>query len=231
MLIPREAAPHFLKAPEGARILGEGLDVWRIFPDLPGETVLSGEESARAHAYLSAPARNLFIAGRSGIRRIASLYTRMPPADLQIAVDVNGKPFFENADLHFNLSHSGAAIVAAFSSRPVGIDIESFGRCRDFLSIARRFFHPEEADAIAASRDEGDFLRLWTAKESMLKLSGEGLSGGLEEARPRKTTGSLLGRTVHLVPFHFEKFLGTVASFEPLEVKGWFQIGKVLRFS
>ena len=183
---------------------------------------MSRAEALRAAKFQSPDARATFVAGRAGVRRAASLYSGIPDEELLIETDANGKPFFSNAGIHFNLSHTGSTVVAIFAGSAVGIDIESRGRCRDFVGIARRFFHPSEADAI--SGDEEHFLRLWTAKEAMLKLSGEGLSGGLPDARPGDNgTGSLRGNNIHLADFCFEKIVGAVASFQPFEVKGWFQ--------
>jgi 4'-phosphopantetheinyl transferase len=187
-----------------------------------GAPLLSGDEALWAENFQSADAREAFVAGRSGVRRAASLYSGIPAAELLIETDANGKPYFSNAEVHFNLSHTGATVVAAFSGSAVGIDIESRGRGRDFVAIARRFFHPSEADAIAG--EEERFLGLWTAKEAMLKLSGEGISGGLSDARPGDGgSGSLGEKTVRIAGFSFEKIIGAVASFQPFEVKGWFQ--------
>lgn len=190
--------------------------------DSPDKSLLSQEETLRAAEFQSAEARATFLAGRAGLRRAASLYSGIPAGELLIENDGNGKPYFSNAGIHFNLSHTRSTVVAAFSDSPVGIDIELRGRGRDFAGIASRFFHPAEADAI--SGDEAKFLRLWTAKESMLKLSGEGLSGGLSGARPgEEGTGSLRGQTVHTAGFSFEDIIGAVASFQPVAVKGWFR--------
>lgn len=214
----------FVKARDGDFFLSGGIHVWRFFPDSPDESLLSRDEVLRAAKFQSADARAMFIAGRSGVRRSVSLYSGIPAGELQIETDAKGKPFLSNAEIHFNLSHTGSTVVAAFAGSAVGIDIESRGRCRDFVGIARRFFHPSEAAAIAGSRDEEQFLRLWTAKEAMLKLSGEGLSGGLPDARPcDEGSGSLRGNNVHMTGFSFENLVGTVASFQPVEVKGWFQ--------
>ncbi|MFZ4774476.1 MAG: 4'-phosphopantetheinyl transferase family protein [Terrimicrobiaceae bacterium] len=207
-----------------ACFLHGGIHVWRFFSAPDDEIFLSPEEAARAVKYQSTAARAAYLAGRAGLRRAAALYSKVPPQELRISIDGNGKPFFENAGIHFNLSHSGSAIVGAFSEAPVGLDIESRGRCHDFVAIARRFFHPSEADSLAAAPDEEDFLRLWTGKEAMLKLSGEGLAGGLLEARPgERGIGTLGDREVHITRFSFENTVGSVASFQPAEVKGWFQ--------
>ena len=185
------------------------------------ESLLSQDEKLRSAKFLVAGARSAFIAGRSGVRRAASLYSRIPTGELVWETDANGKPFFSKAGIHFNLSHTGGTVVAAFAGSAVGIDIESRGRGRDFAGIANRFFHPSEAAAI---RDEDHFLRLWTGKEAMLKLTGEGLAGGLREARPGADgTGTLRGKRVRLTGFSFENIVGTVASFQSVEVKGWFQ--------
>jgi len=214
----------FQKIPPEALPPLEGIHVWRFFPEARDSSLLSPEETGRAAGYRSESARQTFVSARSGLRRAASLYTKIPPQDLRIGTDKNGKPFFENAPLHFNLSHSDSAVVAAFAGFPVGIDIESPGRSRRFVDIARRYFHPAEADRLVRSGGEREFLRLWSAKEAMLKLSGEGLSGGLAEARPGDgERGTLCGREVFLTAFRFGIWSGTTASFEQAKVKGWFQ--------
>ena len=146
-------------APPERLVLGP-VHIWRL---VTAEIdLLSNAERVRSERFLSGPARNAFIAGRSGLRLVASLYSKIAPRDLLLETDANGKPYFANAAVHFNLSHSGGAVVAAFSGSAVGIDIESRGRCRDFVGIANRFFHPAEAETIFQSKDESQFLRLWT---------------------------------------------------------------------
>ena len=222
MCVMKEAG--FVKARAKNFVLNGGIHVWRFSLESLDEKLLSRDEFLRASKFQSADARATFIAGRSGVRRAASLYSGIPPGEFLLETDTNGKPFFANAEIEFNLSHTGSTVVAAFSDSPVGIDIESRGRGRDFVGIASRFFHSSEAAAISESRDEEQFLRLWTAKEAMLKLSGEGLSGGLPDARPGdRGIGSLRGKNVRTAGFFFENIIGTVASFQPVEVKGWFQ--------
>jgi len=209
----------FVVPPVGLAL--EPVHVWRLTGmecDL-----LSADEKAQADRYQSPQSRQAFIAGRSGIRRIAGIYTGRDPRGFRLSSLPEGKPFFENAgSLHFNVSHSGGEVVAAFSIFPIGIDIEFPGRCRDFAGIAQRFFHPEEASLIV---DEDSFLRCWTAKEAMLKLAGAGISGGLASAQPGAAgEGMLNGQRVSIRRFCLGACAGAVASFQPFEVKGWFQI-------
>jgi len=215
----------FVQAAPGEQPLNDGVHVWRITPNDSDARLLSDHESAQAAKFQSEEARATFISGRAGLRRIASGYSMVPAAELVMAVAPNGKPHFANASIQFNLSHSGSTVVAAFSRSAIGIDIESRGRCKDFTAIADRYFHPDEAAEVSRSKDEDCFLRLWTAKEAMLKLSGEGLSGGLPDARPGDGDPGFLRRNeVHLTRFSFDLMIGAVATFDPVAVKGWFQL-------
>lgn len=96
-------------------------------------------------------------------------------ANLEICADENGKPYFKNRpDFHFNISHSGNLIAVAFSSSPVGVDIE---KLRDAnLKIAKRYFSSEEKDYV---KNYQDFFYVWTRKEAYLKRTGTGLRQSL----------------------------------------------------
>jgi 4'-phosphopantetheinyl transferase len=92
----------------------------------------------------------------------------------------NGKPYLENKEAHFNLSHSGDWVAMALSDGEVGIDVEVVRPVN--YRIAERFFSTEEV-ALLNSK-EGDekldyFFDLWTLKESFLKFTGTGLTRSL----------------------------------------------------
>ncbi|MBQ3209937.1 MAG: 4'-phosphopantetheinyl transferase superfamily protein [Oscillospiraceae bacterium] len=85
-----------------------------------------------------------------------------------------GKPFVEG--ICFSLSHSGDMVICAVGDKSVGCDIERSAQARE--KVAERFFAPEEIEYL--SRFSGDmlnreFFRLWTMKESYIKMTGEGL--------------------------------------------------------
>lgn len=106
----------------------------------------------------------------------------------------NGKPFIEGRpDIHFNLSHCREAAICAVSSRPVGVDIESIREYKE--GLARYTMNDDELQQIErADRPDVAFIRLWTMKESLLKLTGEGIRNNMKtvldmaEARVRFTT-------------------------------------------
>ena len=92
----------------------------------------------------------------------------------KITYGPKGKPQAEN--VHFNLSHSGNLVICAVGEEAVGCDIEKTGREPE--GVAKRFFHRNEAQYLkkfqGTKRDEMLF-RLWTWKESYVKMTGEGL--------------------------------------------------------
>ena len=79
-----------------------------------------------------------------------------------------GKPYLGNHNnVHFSLSHSGHWVVCAISDASVGVDIEH-PRCMDKIALL-----------FPTAQTDDDILRLWTAKEAYLKLTGRGLTVSL----------------------------------------------------
>ena len=181
---------------------------------------LTESEMTFSKKYASADSKEAYLKGRSGLRAFASLYASIAPRDVKIEITKSGKPFFENiAGLHFNISHSGSEVAIAFSTNPVGFDMEVLDRKRDCLAIAERFFTAEESREVKMAGDSANklFARLWTAKESMLKLSGEGLVGGLDRAISLSDQeGRLADQRIHLARLDWEGVVACVASFEAI---------------
>ncbi|MBE6914792.1 MAG: 4'-phosphopantetheinyl transferase superfamily protein [Ruminococcaceae bacterium] len=115
------------------------------------------------------------------LRDAAARFTGRQTALWTRAEYEGGKPYFPEApELCFSVSHSGDYWVCAFSSVPVGIDLQQHRPC-NIPRLSQRFFHPEE-DAFLYARGyaEPDFFSVWTAKESWVKRTGTGLSIGLD---------------------------------------------------
>ena len=109
----------------------------------------------------------------------------------------HGKPVLrDDPGLHFSLSHSGNAVLCALDRRPVGADIEMI-RHHNLEHLLSVFSDRERASIEQAASPELCFTRLWTRKESYLKLTGEGLTGtkALREI-PTEGNGSVLFETV-----------------------------------
>lgn len=91
----------------------------------------------------------------------------------------NGKPYLTgNQEVYFNLSHSEEVVICAISPQEIGCDVEKLHEIN--LNVARRFFCKGEYDMINAEKSEEKrremFFRLWTLKESFIKLTGMGMS-------------------------------------------------------
>lgn len=91
-----------------------------------------------------------------------------------------GKPMLRDyPQIHFNLSHCKTGAVCAVSDKPIGIDIESIRKFNP--ELACYVLNDAECDAvIGAERRDVAFIKLWTMKESLLKLTGEGLRTDLK---------------------------------------------------
>lgn len=128
---------------------------------------------------------------RAPLRRLLAAYLDLPEATVELTEDARGKPALApglarhggDRRLDFNWSHSGDfALVALALDLAVGVDVERHASNPRALDIARRFFDRSEAESLARlSGDARDhaFLKLWCAKEAVLKAAGEGLSFGL----------------------------------------------------
>lgn len=97
-----------------------------------------------------------------------------PPPDL--SYDDRGRPQIPGAFV--SITHTRGLAACAISERPVGLDAEWERPMGD--KIAGRMLAPLEMAAFAQSKDQNEFLLLkWTAKEAFLKLTGEGIPGGM----------------------------------------------------
>lgn len=97
-----------------------------------------------------------------------------------------GKPYLpSHPDFHYNFSDSGDYLVLAVSPKhEIGVDLQKLTPVRaGVISMAERFFHPEDLALLRNAKDAEEqlklFFRIWTIKEAYLKCTGEGLSGGL----------------------------------------------------
>ena len=98
-----------------------------------------------------------------------------------IEINEKGKPYLRDTkDFYFSISHSGEYAVCAVSNAPVGVDIQKSQETKQ--NIARRFFQLQEAEMIEMQPEhkrQNMFFRYWTGKESYLKLTGDGLTKGM----------------------------------------------------
>lgn len=98
----------------------------------------------------------------------------------KVQVGANGKPTVEG--ISFNLSHSGDLVICAVSEKPVGCDIERIKNAPQ--RVAERSFSEAEKEHLQQFLGEAynrEFFRIWTKKESYLKMLGTGIRVPLNE--------------------------------------------------
>jgi len=160
--------------------------VWIAAADLPapalarGATLLNDEETRRVEAFRFDSDRRMSLVARAALRALLGQHLNVDPRSLRFVTGEHGKPALAGAEVEFNVSHSAGHIAIAISDGgPIGVDIESMKRSSDLLHLAERFFSPPEAENVRAA-DENErarrFFAYWTAKESVIKAAGGGLS-------------------------------------------------------
>jgi 4'-phosphopantetheinyl transferase len=104
---------------------------------------------------------------------------------LPLRRDAHGRPRLAAPVSGFdaNWSHSGEGLLIALGERvQVGADLELLRPRPHALALAGRYFAASEAAALRAlpaAEQERAFVRLWCAKEAVLKAHGRGLAFGL----------------------------------------------------
>lgn len=88
----------------------------------------------------------------------------------KISKSINGKPYIDNSNIFYNISHKNKMVGLIISDSEVGLDIEYL----DTENIKREstlkyFFTKKERESITNNEE---LLTLWTKKESYIKLNG-----------------------------------------------------------
>jgi len=94
--------------------------------------------------------------------------------DLSVVRPQYQKPYLAKLrDVDVSVSRSGTYWACAISAQKIGLDLqqENFAGTE---RITRRFLHPNERSFLEAYPEE--FFKVWTAKESYVKLTGVGVT-------------------------------------------------------
>lgn len=108
-------------------------------------------------------------------RRMICEKCGIPENEIVFSKNGFGKPFAENADVFFSVSHSGNIVACAVSDKEIGIDIEKTKSVR--LKAAEKFSTASELEYIG--NDLTRFFRVWTLKEAFFKCKGTGLGSDI----------------------------------------------------
>ena len=134
-------------------------------------------------------------------RRMLAKFADVSPADISFTQGDTGKPY-ANVPFFFNVSHSGDFVLCAVSDVPIGADVEHIKPFR--AGMVARYFTEIEAVYVWGNSPapEGNvtdpdtctrFYRVWTAKESYVKMTGTGISTDLSAVSYDPTTQTVCG--------------------------------------
>ncbi|WP_051966680.1 4'-phosphopantetheinyl transferase family protein [Kitasatospora mediocidica] len=168
--------------------------IWWARPaDLPQSLLdrLSAAERAKADALRHEPERRRSVTAALLLRAAVGQLTGTPPADLPIVRRCDecggphGRPRLTGSALELTVTHSGDRVgVGIATGVEIGLDVEPLESARITEGMADIACTPNEARWLATHTGDayaGAFLRLWTAKEAVLKAFGTGLLKPLTE--------------------------------------------------
>lgn len=155
------------------------VDLWLSRPgDLP-LTSHTGPLDRKARVTQRRLQRRFFL------RLLLGAYLGCPGKDVKLITNARGKPTLAAGDFNFSLSHSGDwLLIAVGTNADLGVDLEIPRKLNKARELARRYFTARESRWLEqqepAAREHA-FLRLWTAKEAMVKAAGTGLAGYIDQ--------------------------------------------------
>lgn len=123
----------------------------------------------------------------------------------------HGKPSIPGLpDVHFNLSHCRKAVLCAVADVPVGVDVECIRTFRSSL-LEYTMNEQERRQILSAPEPDRAFTALWTRKEAVLKLTGEGIGSQMHDILlPQK----LRSQCIRIETFDKGAYIYSIASKE-----------------
>ncbi len=139
---------------------------------------MSKERQERCLRYKSLEDRRRMAFGEELLKKMLCEEYKASKENISLKNLPSGKPvvYIGDEEIFVSITHSGNFVACAFADTAVGIDLEVR---RDIKpEFIRRVLSEAELQFVKSSSNEAEaFLKIWTAKEAFLKLTGEGLSG------------------------------------------------------
>lgn len=96
--------------------------------------------------------------------------------DVSILKNGNGKPYINDKNIYFSISHSNDYVVVAVSNNEIGVDIERI-KATDLKTI-KQFANDDEREFILSSKEETHkrLFEIYTLKEAYIKMKGTNMT-------------------------------------------------------
>ncbi|CCE23219.1 4'-phosphopantetheinyl transferase family protein [Methylotuvimicrobium alcaliphilum] len=146
-------------------------------------SLLDKNEQDKALRFVQTRHGRSYVASHGKLRLILAEYLGMPPETITFSTQAHGKPFVacgNSNGIRFNLAHSGDHMAVGVGyAYDIGVDIEVWTDRVDYHGIVALCFSEEETrfwSDLPKERLQEFFYRLWTRKESFIKVVGLGFS-------------------------------------------------------
>ena len=137
--------------------------------------LMSSDRQNKIDAYSLRKDKNLSL-GAGILLKVALSKIGLNLNEQTIEYRQNQKPYLLNSSIYFNISHSQDKVMCVLADSEVGCDIEKIEDVN--ISVAKRYFNKQEYEIIKNQKQQVEkkfmFFRLWTLKESFLKITGLG---------------------------------------------------------
>lgn len=136
---------------------------------------VSNERKSKIDAYKFNKNKTVSLFAELLIRYIISNDLNISNENIIFDYNEYGKPILKDfSRYNFSISHTNNTIVFISNELPIGIDIEKINKGN--LSLSKRFFTSNEYEHLKNSGNlDIDFFKIWTMKESYIKMLGTGL--------------------------------------------------------
>ena len=154
--------------------------------------LMNEEKQERVNRFRLDDDKKRTVAGEMLARKAITELCGVAEEEIVFGKTEKGKPFAENVDVHFNVSHSGNFVVCAADKKSIGVDIEEIRPVK--LTVAKRVYTTDELVYLFGYTPTDDdfnktpdsqmlvrFFELWTAKEAYLKYTGTGIVDNLNK--------------------------------------------------
>lgn len=123
-----------------------------------------------------------------------------------------GKPYIKNSKYFFNISHSYDCAACAISLLDIGLDVEKIRQIdnRKISILCNRTLSDDEKKVLDENNLVYSFLKIWTIKESYLKLLGIGLRYDLKNFSIDFSKGTVKYRDYDLAYFFLSEIDGFI---------------------
>ncbi|XP_063702796.1 L-aminoadipate-semialdehyde dehydrogenase-phosphopantetheinyl transferase [Culicoides brevitarsis] len=162
---------------------------------LKATSCIQAEEKTRLAKFVFRDDFDASLIGRLLMRKFVHETTNTPYSSIKFERDSNGKPYFAQGNVDFNVSHQGSYSVLAGignsdTKTAIGVDVMKIeytgGKSLDeFFRIMTRNFSSNEWEAIKNPSEKREkvknFMRHWCLKESYVKNIGVGITIDLQK--------------------------------------------------